>query len=345
MSNLIPVIEPTMVLNEDVCKSNIARMAQKAKAARVTFRPHFKTHQSREIGEWFRASGVEKITVSSLNMAMKFAEWGWNDITVAFPVNCLEHEKINYLASRIRLNLLLAHSEGAQQLSACLKYPVGVYLSVDTGYHRDGVDANNYEKIDRIINIVAPDVNIKFEGFLTHAGHTYNARSKEEILQIHRDNLRMLKNIKLADRFGVADEIRPGNFVFYDVTQMYIGSCEWYNIAMAVKCPVVDINRDRNEAVIYGGGVHFSKEYIARPGDRPLFGLAAENHSDYWGNLIPGTELVSLSQEHGILRCSDAFIANLHVGDIITILPVHSCMTADLMKTYHMSDGKVAYHI
>ena len=246
MSNLIPVIEPTMVLNEDVCKSNIARMAQKAKAAGVTFRPHFKTHQSREIGEWFRKSGVEKITVSSLNMAMKFAEWGWNDITVAFPVNCLEHEKINYLASKIRLNLLLAHSEGAQQLSACLKYPVGVYLSVDTGYHRDGVDANNYEKIDRIINIVAPDVNIKFEGFLTHAGHTYHARSKEEVLQIHRDNLRMLKNIKeryinrypqlkislgdtpscsLADRFGVASEIRPGNFVFYDVTQMLIGSC------------------------------------------------------------------------------------------------------------------------
>ena len=91
MSNIIPVIEPTMVLNEEICKSNIARMAQKAKAAGVTFRPHFKTHQSREIGEWFRASGVEKITVSSLNMAMKFAEWGWNDITVIFPINCLEH--------------------------------------------------------------------------------------------------------------------------------------------------------------------------------------------------------------------------------------------------------------
>ena len=91
MSTMIQVTEPTMVLNEEVCKSNIARMAAKAKAANVVFRPHFKTHQSREIGEWFRASGVDKITVSSLNMAMKFAEWGWNDITVAFPVNCLEH--------------------------------------------------------------------------------------------------------------------------------------------------------------------------------------------------------------------------------------------------------------
>ena len=66
MSTMIQVTEPTMVLNEEVCKSNIARMAAKAKAANVVFRPHFKTHQSREIGEWFRASGVDKITVSSL---------------------------------------------------------------------------------------------------------------------------------------------------------------------------------------------------------------------------------------------------------------------------------------
>ena len=65
MSTMIQVTEPTMVLNEEVCKSNIARMAAKAKAANVVFRPHFKTHQSREIGEWFRASGVDKITVSS----------------------------------------------------------------------------------------------------------------------------------------------------------------------------------------------------------------------------------------------------------------------------------------
>ena len=52
MSTMIQVTEPTMVLNEEVCKSNIARMAAKAKAANVVFRPHFKTHQSREIGEY-----------------------------------------------------------------------------------------------------------------------------------------------------------------------------------------------------------------------------------------------------------------------------------------------------
>ena len=48
MSTMIQVTEPTMVLNEEVCKRNIARMAAKAKAANVVFRPHFKTQRADE---------------------------------------------------------------------------------------------------------------------------------------------------------------------------------------------------------------------------------------------------------------------------------------------------------
>ncbi len=84
MSTMIQVTEPTMVLNEEVCKSNMPGWRPKRKQPMWYSGHILKTHQSREIGEWFRASGVDKITVSSLNMAMKFAEWGWNDITVAF---------------------------------------------------------------------------------------------------------------------------------------------------------------------------------------------------------------------------------------------------------------------
>lgn len=45
MITSIPIIEPTMVLDEQICKQNIARMATKAAALGVTLRPHFKTHQ------------------------------------------------------------------------------------------------------------------------------------------------------------------------------------------------------------------------------------------------------------------------------------------------------------
>ena len=78
-------------------------MAEKARQSKVTFRPHFKTHQSIEIGSWFRDEGVQKITVSSVDMAEYFASDGWNDITIAFPLNIRQLPQIQELAGRINL--------------------------------------------------------------------------------------------------------------------------------------------------------------------------------------------------------------------------------------------------
>ena len=86
---MIEIIRPTFVIDKKICLNNIEKMTQKAADNGLRFRPHFKTHQSAEIGEWFRSFGVNAITVSSLQMAKYFAANGWKDITLAFPVNIL----------------------------------------------------------------------------------------------------------------------------------------------------------------------------------------------------------------------------------------------------------------
>lgn len=41
---------PTLLLDENKCRANIAMMAAKASSHRLIFRPHFKTHQSLALG-------------------------------------------------------------------------------------------------------------------------------------------------------------------------------------------------------------------------------------------------------------------------------------------------------
>ena len=84
------ITRPTLLLDVVRARRNIARMADKARRNGVRFRPHFKTHQSAAIGAWFRAEGVACITVSSVTMARYFADQGWQDITIVFPVNVRE---------------------------------------------------------------------------------------------------------------------------------------------------------------------------------------------------------------------------------------------------------------
>jgi len=351
------ITKPILLLDEKKCKRNIQDMFLKAQKNRVQFRPHFKTHQSLEIGRWFKELGTDKITVSSLEMAEKFSEQ-WNDITVAFPVNILEIDTINKLAEKIRLNLLIESPETTEFLKNNLKFEVGFFIKIDVGYHRAGILPTDSGVIESILRIADMSSLLDFKGFLTHTGQTYTCRSKEEIRKTHQKSTAQLLALKneypnailsigdtpscsVVEEFSGIDEIRPGNFVFYDLMQYYIGSCEISQIAVAMACPIVAIHKNRNEIVMYGGGVHFSKERLEDEEFGTMYGKVVENEGKTWGNLIPGMYVKHLSQEHGIVTLPSSRISNYKIGDLLFILPVHSCMTANLMRKYVTTKGRV----
>ncbi len=347
------IIKPTLLIDKEKCLKNIEMMSKKAKRHNLIFRPHFKTHQSLEVGRWFKNFGVERITVSSLEMARYFS-CEWSNITVAFPVNILEIETINELAEKISLNLLVESVGSAGFLSGHLKYRTGFFIKIDTGYHRTGISPANTELIDDILRVSGTSGKLDFKGFLTHAGNTYQCRTRVEISEVHDRSLGMITSVKskykdkfpdmiisvgdtpgcsVSENFEGVDEIRPGNFVFYDLMQLYNGSCSEDQIAVALACPVVAVHKERNEIVIYGGGVHFSKERIEIPSKGIIYGQVTEEKYGGWGKPVPGMIVKSLSQEHGIVSVPASLIQNYRIGDVIKILPVHSCMTVSSMKT------------
>jgi D-serine deaminase-like pyridoxal phosphate-dependent protein len=69
------------------------------------------------------------------------------------------------------------------------------------------------------------------------------------------------------------DELRPGNFVCYDVTQVQIGSCDFNQIAVVLACPIVSIHKERGEMIIYGGSVHLSKDSLKWQDKGVIYGL------------------------------------------------------------------------
>ncbi len=352
---------PTLLLDKKRCLANIQAMSEKAKRNKIELRPHFKTHQSHRIGRWFREFGCNKITVSSLRMAAYFAEDGWEDITVAFPTNILEMETINHLAATIKLNLLLESQATLSYLAAHLSSPVNVYIKIDLGYGRTGIQADDFERLEGLIDGIEQSSKLNFVGFLGHAGHSYDARGVEAIEAVHQEALGKMdmvfqhfKNaypqmsISVGDtptcsameHFGCATEIRPGNFVFYDLMQQHIGACTMEQIAVALACPIVAIHPERQEVVIYGGGVHFSKDVYQHPAYGQCFGLVVRDAENGWSEPIPDVYLSKISQEHGVIKGSDDFIENCKIGAIVKVLPVHSCMTADLLKRIVTTDGE-----
>jgi D-serine deaminase-like pyridoxal phosphate-dependent protein len=345
--------KPTFVIDISKVQGNIRKMQQKAVESRVMFRPHFKTHQNIRIGELFRKKGVSSITVSSVTMAKFFATNGWEDITIAFPVNLNEIIEINKLASEITLNILVESSYSAKFLADQIKSEAGIFIKIDTGYHRTGLQSGKLHEISEIVKAIKKSGKLSFKGFLAHAGHTYTASSKDEIERIYHTSINQLSLLKKAfinefpkliisygdtpscsivNDLSALDEIRPGNFVFYDVMQLQTGSCTLDEIACTVVCPVVAVHPKRNEVVIYGGAVHLSKEFLVDKNMVKIYGLIVKSPEKGQGEPISGAYVKSLSQEHGLVYIPSLTQLNLNPGDWIGILPMHSCLTANLLK-------------
>ncbi|MDA3818496.1 MAG: alanine racemase, partial [Prolixibacteraceae bacterium] len=346
---------PTLVLNKTICLQNIELMADKAQRHKLHFRPHFKTHQSIEIGRWFRNFGVEQITVSSVTMAQYFASDGWKDITIAFPFNIHEIDELNSLSATTKINIVVDNPITINLIKDKIENHLDVFIKVSTGYNRVGISSSSYAQIENLLSVINEHPKLTFKGFISHAGHAYEANSRNDIQNIHFDAVLKLNRLKnyfkrrhpdlelsigdtpscsISEYFKGIDEIRPGNFIFNDLVQNNLGVCNIDDIAVRMLCPVISKQQNRNEIVIYGGAIHLSKDYIQNIDGKPLFGRIIVNADGEKKLLNPKNYLVRLSQEHGIIRLSNKMFKQIEIGDIVEVLPVHSCLTAKCMGSY-----------
>jgi D-serine deaminase-like pyridoxal phosphate-dependent protein len=113
------------------------------------------------------------------------------------------------------------------------------------------------------------------------------------------------------------------------------------DIAVAMACPVVAIHPERKQWIIYGGGIHFSKDFLTMADGTKCFGRMVHHDEKGWSakNELQNPFLISLSQEHGVVQCNDETFSLYKPGDLSFWLPVHSCMTADAMGAYVTTDG------
>ena len=350
---------PTLLLDERKCRANIDRMVSKARNARVTFRPHFKTHQSVQIGQWFREEGTKAITVSSIAMGQYFADVGWEDILVAFPANPREMEAISRLARKCTLHLTVNDPRMISLLKEQVQAPLQIWIELDTGYQRSGISPEHLPLIQEIMGQCKNSKNLKFKGFLSHFGETYQAASGEEIKKIALRNLKTMEHVRNQIRnpetiqismgdtpsfmtlkdFFPADEVRPGNAVFFDLMQESFGLCSVNDIAVCLAAPVAEIHPERQEVIVHAGAVHLSKEFL-QIHTRPIYGKPVFFDNQGWTEPIPGAFIRSISQEHGVVRIPSPFLKRINPGTLMGILPVHSCLTAQAMQQYLTLDGK-----
>lgn len=356
---LTDLTTPAFLVDRPTLNRNCARMREKAMTSGVAFRPHVKTHKTVEIGRIQHGGATGAITVSTLAEAEEFARDGFRDITYAVPL-APSREKLDRAASlsaRIERFSVLIDSEralhGLEEYAAAQNLLFDVFLKVDCGYHRAGVDPSSPDSVQLAMHMARSE-GVRFQGLLTHAGHSYHARDIEEIRRVAAEEAGCLSRFRallateglgearrsigstptasVVDRFSDCDEVRPGNYVFYDAFQATIGSCRLEDVAVSVLTTVVGSYPERNAAIVDAGALALSKDLGPEHVD-PRFGYGIVCDLDL--QPIPA-RIVALSQEHGKLVTE----THLPVGTRLRIIPNHSCLTAAMFDKYQIVERK-----
>lgn len=355
MTALDGVPTPALLLDLDRLERNLRAMAERAAGLGVRLRPHAKTHKCVEIARRQVELGARGLTVATLEEARALAAAGFDDLTWALPVPHSRIAETRALAEAVELGLLVDSMESVDRLEA-ESFPFRVWLKVDCGYHRAGVDPALPEA-EALARRLAAHPVLRFQGLLTHSGQAYAVGSPDElpaVAEVERATV-----VEAAARWRAAgipvpavsvgstpamsavrnldgvDEARPGNYVFYDRTQVRLGSCSPADCAVSVLATVVSSPPGARRSVVDAGALALSKD-AGHAADRAR-GSAADVWADHAaGVLDPDLHLVALSQEHGVLS------GRRPVGERIRILPHHSCLTVACFDRYHLVRGDEA---
>lgn len=350
---------PAVLVEFERVRTNIGRMQALATAHGLRLRPHGKTHKSPQIARWQLEAGAVGLCCAKLGEAEAFADAGVTDIRLPYPLHPSNADRVFALLDRgVRLSFIVDQRESAEAWSAAASAAgrsVDVLVKVDVGFHRCGIDPLAADALDTIAAI-AKLPGLRFLGLLSHAGQAYHATSDADLASIVREEAATLRGLADGARGrGVAvnelsvgstptakwvgessgmTEMRPGNYVYYDRTQVALGAAALTDCALTVLSTVVAIHGDR--LILDAGSKTLTSDVVARsghPGYGAIFGdsMAVDTLDD---NLL----IERLSEEHATVRIRSGQ-TRLKLGDRVRILPNHACPVSNLADQVALVSG------
>ena len=326
-----------------------------ANAHGLRLRPHAKTHKSTAIAALQVQRGAVGICCAKLGEAEVFADAGIVDIRLPYPLHPVNAERVFALAERVTLSFIVDDAAIAQawsDLAVARGRRLEVLVKVDVGFHRCGIDPLS-ASAPGIVRAIASMPGLTFRGLLSHAGHGYGAKSEREVREVAVREAEILRDLAAAaqvrgeisvgatptarysvDEDGIT-ELRPGNYVYFDRTQVGLGAATWEDCALTVLARVV--SRPAPDRVILDSGSKTLTNDLARGfTEMPGYGTILRDPfvAEPDGSLI----VERLSEEHANVRHVDGH-ARLATGDLVRIVPNHSCVVSNLVDHVWLVDA------
>ncbi len=335
---------PAALVDVDRMTANIRVAADYCRRHGLGFRPHVKTHKTRELATEQLRGGAIGLTVATPLEAEVMSDVA-DDILMAYPpVGTGKIRRLLALPERVTLAVALDSSETLQGLGAAAREhgrEIGVLVEADVGMRRVGV--GNPTGVVRLAREAAETDGVRYRGLMLYPGHI-RMHVGEQAVSIRRLSERLHAHLERLDRADLwpdvvsggstptfsrsheirgLTEVRPGTSIFNDRTTALLGACRWTDCAYSVLATVVS-TAVAGQAVVDAGSKALAKEEVRAtlpdPGVAAGYGCVLDR---------PEIRVSALSEEHGVLDLKDTDWRP-RVGDLVRIVPNHVCVSVNL---------------
>ncbi|MEI2298127.1 D-TA family PLP-dependent enzyme [Ensifer sp. MJa1] len=329
---------PAVLVDLDIAKRNIERFQAYSDEHGIRVRPHIKTHKLPQMAELQLAAGAIGITCQKVTEAEAMVDGSDRITDVLITYNILGEAKmarLDRLNARVAL-AVVADSEavidGLAGYFAGKDKPLRVFVECNTGADRCGVGTP--AAAASLARRIADAKGLLFGGLMTYP--PVNGETKVQAFMGEAKDLIEADGITVpvitsggtpsmmhAAGAPVADEYRPGTYIYNDRSLVSRGVASWDDCALTVLATVVSVPSE-NRAIIDAGSKVLTSDLLGMTGYGHVLGR-------------DDIRIDQLSEEHGRLVTDGAI--GLRVGDQLRIVPNHACVVTNMVDVIHIIEG------
>lgn len=333
---------PALILDLDLARANIERMAERMREMPAELRPHAKVHKSARLARLQVDAGAIGVTTATLWEAMAMARGGIDDILIANEVVGDRH--IVAVADLARTARVLVCVDDADNVRALGKAAVdggvrlGVLVDVDTGMGRCGVRTPDAARA--LAELAGETDGLDFRGVSGYEGHCMlqPERDKREA-EAEAAASRLMAAVDAIGAAGIGCEIvSAGGTGTYYLTGARAGITEIQAGSYAVmdtftRASSRAASRSRSACSRPSSAARENRSWSTPAGRRSASTTCSRASPAWPPRRCSSTRSTPASRCRRTRRCASGDRVELHSG--------YAPTTANLYDAYHVVEGGV----
>lgn len=339
---------PSLLLDLDALKQNIALAAQCASQKQINLRPHCKSHKSVNIAKLQTAAGAIGISCATLGEAEAMASSDISGILITSPI--VSSSKIARLIALNQktdnLMVVVDHLQNIEALAAANKKntkPLQVLIDFDIGQRRTGV--KTIEEAMTLVLAIEKTPSLNLMGLQAYGGHFQHIADYFERQKVICDQNNTIE--QLSDQMqayvaspltitgggtgtfdidlkeGLYTELQVGSYIFMDVQYNEVALTEDGSLSFIPSLFVLSsvVSTNSSFAIVDAGLKSFATD---GPKPKVFSGASVEASYQFMGD--EHGKVVTLEQNNQLPLCHVLEFITPHCDPTVNLYDFYYCM-------------------